>query len=439
MKKIKIITAVLCFFILCIACGKLFNYLLVDDTKSYTRIMMHEMYEQENIDILFVGSSHCYRSLNPEITDEVFDANTFNAGSSSQAMDASYALIKEAARNNDIQHIYLEVFFDIARQGRYKDRTELVSTYIVSDYMKPSWNKLNFMLNATSKEYYINSFIISRREWEKFFDSDYVMNLVQTKQTEDYKNYQYPYTEEMEEFYVEKGYVQSRKIVREDLAYLASIDVWNSINESDVSEDWLDSLKDIISFCEKEKIGLTLISAPMTDILLQSIGNYDAWIVYVNQLLEGTNVKYYDFNLCKDDYFQGTTAYFKDEHHLNGEGANAFSEVFAKFFTGQITEEELFYNSYNEKVANFEPRMLGLVYSKNEDENIKEMKIIATREEGLEYKIVLYPNEGERYVVQDFSANTNFIVPLEEGGICSIEVREVENTAKVIQSLEIEY
>ena len=29
------------------------RFLIVDDTESYTRVMMHELYQQENIDILF--------------------------------------------------------------------------------------------------------------------------------------------------------------------------------------------------------------------------------------------------------------------------------------------------------------------------------------------------------------------------------------------------
>ena len=91
----KIISSAV-FIILFLFCGVGLRYLLTDDTRSYTRLMMHEFYRQENIDILFVGSSHCYEALDPEITDKLFQANTFNAGSSLQAQDASFALIREA-------------------------------------------------------------------------------------------------------------------------------------------------------------------------------------------------------------------------------------------------------------------------------------------------------------------------------------------------------
>ena len=64
--------ATVLFIYLFIYCGKLWRYLLTDDVDSYTRIMMHQLYTSEkNIDVVFVGSSHVYRSLVPEITDKI--------------------------------------------------------------------------------------------------------------------------------------------------------------------------------------------------------------------------------------------------------------------------------------------------------------------------------------------------------------------------------
>lgn len=73
MKKIKTICSILCAAVLFIGVGKILHYILVDDTSSYTRLTMHELYHADsNIDVLFVGSSHVYQSLNPEITDKIF-------------------------------------------------------------------------------------------------------------------------------------------------------------------------------------------------------------------------------------------------------------------------------------------------------------------------------------------------------------------------------
>ena len=161
MKALTKILSSTAFLVLFLFCGKGFHYLLVDDTQSYTRLMMHEFYNQKNIDILFVGSSHCYGALDPEITDELFQANTFNAGSSLQAQDASFALIREAVERYDVKHIYLEMYYLMLANDNYQDREQLTGTYIISDYMRPSLNKVRFLLEASAPKYYINSFILT--------------------------------------------------------------------------------------------------------------------------------------------------------------------------------------------------------------------------------------------------------------------------------------
>jgi D-alanyl-lipoteichoic acid acyltransferase DltB (MBOAT superfamily) len=45
--------------------------------------------------------------------------------------------------------------------------------YIISDYLPFSMNKVCYLLNASQKEHYINSFIIARRSWEKMWDMGY--------------------------------------------------------------------------------------------------------------------------------------------------------------------------------------------------------------------------------------------------------------------------
>ena len=75
---------------------------------------------------------------------------------------------------------------------------------------------------------------------------------------------------------------------------------------------------------------------------------YDEYIEQINELLEPYDVDFYDFNLCKKEFFFDDTC-FMDDHHLNKKGAEKFSVIFSQFFTGEIDKEELFYQSINEK------------------------------------------------------------------------------------------
>lgn len=87
------------------------DFLLVDDVHSYSRVMLQELYaDAGNIDTLFLGSSHCYRSVDPAQVDAALGTHSFNAGSSQQLPDGSYYMLKEAAAQNPLKTVYLEMF-----------------------------------------------------------------------------------------------------------------------------------------------------------------------------------------------------------------------------------------------------------------------------------------------------------------------------------------
>ncbi len=136
------------------------NYLLTDDTQSYTRLTMHELYEtagrEKEIDSLFLGSSHCFRAYDPMQFEELTGKNAFNLGSSAQNYDTSYYLLKEALRLCDIRTVYLDMHYKFLFIDK-KDR-DLVQANIISDYMRFSPNKLEFLLTTSEAKEYTNRF-----------------------------------------------------------------------------------------------------------------------------------------------------------------------------------------------------------------------------------------------------------------------------------------
>ena len=131
---------------LCFAAGwKLLRYLVIDDTTSYTRVTMHEFYEQDDIDVLFMGASHCYRGFDVRTTDQMLGCNTFNLGSSSQDIDTTYLLMQEALDLYDVDHIYLEISYKMALLAEDRS-TSLTNAYLITDYMRPSLRKELFLL-----------------------------------------------------------------------------------------------------------------------------------------------------------------------------------------------------------------------------------------------------------------------------------------------------
>ena len=110
------------------------DFLLVDDVHSYSRVMLQEMYaDAGNIDTLFLGSSHCYRSVDPAAVDAALGTHSFNAGSSQQLPDGSYYMLREAAAENDLKTVYLEMFYTGYNESRSANVP--MACYLLTDHM----------------------------------------------------------------------------------------------------------------------------------------------------------------------------------------------------------------------------------------------------------------------------------------------------------------
>ena len=140
MKMLRKLGAVLLFAALTLAVLAAANFLLVDDVHSYSRAMLQELYaDAGKIDTLFLGSSHCYRSVDPDAVDAVLGTYSFNAGSSQQLPDGSYYMLREAAAQNQLKTVYLEMFYTGYNQSASKNVP--LACYLLTDHMR--WNSPN--------------------------------------------------------------------------------------------------------------------------------------------------------------------------------------------------------------------------------------------------------------------------------------------------------
>ncbi len=426
---IKQITSVVFAGILFIVIGGLLRYMVIDDTKSYTRIMLHQLYESPyNIDILFVGSSHCYRSLNPEIVEKYIDGRVFNAGSSAQKMDASFAMIKEANRYHSLRQVYLEMYYGVVENEPYEDRTQLTSTYAISDYLRPSFNKFDFLLHASSSDYYANSFILARRNWETLLEPKEIKEILTKKQSKTYKNYQWEYIEGGENYY-DRGFV-----VNDGLLQGEGTELWNSsafqpIERMDAvtgDSDWRKSLEKTIRYCADNNIELILFIAPIPEWTLAGKENYQEYSDLIRELAASENLEFYDFNLCKPEFFDTSdNSLFKDFSHLNTKGANIFSSLFGAFLSKEIISDELFFNSFSEKLLSEDIKIYGMAVSDEEGDTINGF-VIANRESGILYKIKAFPDNGDERLLQEYAESRTVTLPREEHGILEVSWKTQE-------------
>ncbi len=357
MKKIKIVLKIIIFCAIYIGVQALIKYAVLDDTMTISRVMLHDLYtEENNIDILFCGASHCQLGFDTKVLDEEFGMNTFNAGSSSQGLETTLALIKEAEQYHDLKQVYVDMDYSIVM----RELPNLESIYIISDYMKPSLRKVDYLLNATSFDYYVNSFMPLHKGRGYSKNPKKILEILQKKGTKGYRDYT-----ERDASYAGKGHIASCTVVEE--GSLWSREGYHK-ESFEIPKNQQEYLKEIIDFCNEKEIQLTFVSTPVTDFHLARIENYDEYVQTISTFLSEYHAEYYDFNLCNQEILPlNSDSCFNDDNHLNKDGAKIFGKVFAGFFTGKLTKEELFMKSYHEKLTAGEPRVLGLIIQPKEE------------------------------------------------------------------------
>lgn len=430
-EKLKVILGILILLVIIIGSNEVLKYVLVEDAQDQVRYAMNEMYKQDNIETVFLGSSHVFCGYDPRVLDEILEENTYLAATPVQKIDGSYYVLKELLKKNDIKTVYLDMYY---RQYRDEpsERTDDQMQYIycITDYMKNSWNRIEFLLNACDKERYMEGFFAASRYGNHLLDLQRFERTLKSKRNDAYKNVERP-VEVGDGFY--KGAFLTPgnpgnpnmidKIGYFDLAPIAEDNVMSGYS--------LKYLEKLVNLCKEEGIRLVLTATPMTDFHLIAMGNYTLFYDFVKDFADKNDIEYYDFNMCRKEVMNLADDCFMDVHHLSGKGAVEFSTVFAKVMKNYTEEEreELFYLTVEEKMQDINKRTFG-IFLVEEDGYI--VNVAANYSFEKEYCFVVWDSEGNEKVLQEYGENN--VLKLIQGGTnkVKISVRDKESK-KVLQ------
>ncbi len=443
------------FIIVCLFYGivNVLNYMYFQE-EDWQHILWHSFYSQEdNIDNIFIGSSHVYCGVNPFLLDEINGMNNFNLSSGSLTLSASYAMLKEADRLNDLSNVYLELYYapNTGINGDANTLSTITNNWRTTNYLKPSFNKYSFIFSMSGSEHYLESLFPFVRYRFNLFDVSHIQSVITRKESEDWNNYKYFVSNSTGDIeYLEKGFCSSTiSMVRKPEGYLYASQ-FDLSSESLVSDKNCDYLKKIIKYCDNHDIKLQFFVAPIYETQILSTQNYDAYYKQISEIANSYNIPFYDFNLCKAEYLDIMhPELFSDNGHLNTAGANIFTSFLWEVLSNSYeNNKQYFCDSYNEKISLDSPQVYGVYYVKDTDG--EKYYIASNTENELEYKIAVVSAESENktsdlsdaeeFVVQDFSLNKMFLLPngVEHGTIV-IVTRNISNSAEKLQTFEIPY
>lgn len=324
------------------------DFLLTDDIHSYSRVMLQELYAQAGtIDTLFLGSSHCYRSIDPAAVDRALGGHSFNAGTSQQLPDGSYYLLQEAAAENDLETVYLEMFYT----GYNSEASAAVpmACYLITDYMRPSSpGRYRYLWEMGGPAAFADLLMPARHT---IADPKELPALWRAKLTDGYTPGRYSYVtypEEGEE-YRGNGFVYTYGVPGYGFGTVMDLDAGAPL--SDFGWEYLNRMA---YFCQKKGIRLVLFTAPLPGAYAADTENYQAYVDAVRAFAENRGSEYWDFTLYRDSaVLDMQVEDYADAHHLNGQGAEKFTAVFcdtvARHAAGEDVKD-LFFATLDEKL-----------------------------------------------------------------------------------------
>ena len=435
------------------------DYLYVTADDMWYRILFHGYYQHDDIDNVYIGSSHVYMGVDPSIIDDLSGEVNFNMSAHGQGWERNYYLLKEVAKDNDIKRACFECFYrtviemkvwDIyEKEYRYVDYTEdpyiYAGIWATTYEMKPSLNKFALLKCSMADDHFIEACFPFVRYRDIMFDFDGIASNVKTKRSEGYKNYVHDerYTDEngvlRGNVFYPNGFMYIDKELTDELK-LSKREQDLTISRP-IGEKTEEYMRKSIQFCLDNGIEPILFCTPVDDVELVSTGNYQGYIDAVQSLADEYGIQFYDFNLLKDEYIDIRHGeYFMGIDHLNGKGAEVFSPVLWDVISSSPEENaSKFYDTYEEHLNETEPQIYGIYMDGidptggYDDEGLPQYQnrivSVASNRQNMEYKIAITITDeensthGQEIVLQDFDTNNKVILPYYQNGMMHITGR----------------
>lgn len=261
--------------------------------------------KRDDIDLLVLGSSNSFCTVNPLVLYEHYGIAAYDFGSSSQPMQISVLYLKEALKRQKPAVVALEI--TMLTSDPISSRREQALRWGLTD-MPLSADKLRCIYQSVGKldaEYFSYVFPVFRYHgrWKELSKTDYTYFL------KDKTNYT-------------KGYLETQAVS----ALPVNLDDYDSEGEAWFAQENIEYLDEMVQICRENGITLLLFKSPRA-------GWYRYETEAVRALAAERGIDFIDYNeLYHQELVALDTAQdFRDEEHLNDFGAQKVSLHFGNY------------------------------------------------------------------------------------------------------------
>lgn len=283
--------------------GRILNAKFINDSTTIVDGFYAE--KKNDIDVLVVGSSNSFCTIDPLVLYEEYGIAAYDFGSSSQPLNLSLLYLKEAFKRQNPRVVALEVNMIPANSLTAIPENRL--RWGLTD-ISLSIDKLTCLYQSLGKvdaEYMSYVFPILRYHgrWKEVSKSDY------TYLWKDKTN-------------MGKGYLSTKEIAAEPVDFSD----YGSEGETWIEDDVVACFEQIVRLCEQNGAKLVLFKSPRQQ-----------WYRYqtraVAELADKYAIEYIDYNERISEINLDVTADFRDGEHLNDHGAAKVTRHFGNWLS----------------------------------------------------------------------------------------------------------
>jgi len=290
---------------------------------AYNKQRFEDFYALEDPDLFFIGSSHSYCTFDPEIFDEMLGTSSFQLGMPLQYPDASYYTLLEVFNHYDPAVVVVELYWDLLGKDFDMKQADTLFMDLKNHELQAEYFAKVFPFNEKVKY-----FMDTARYQRDFLNYG---NSVLLRKLEDWFGLQRTAVSmEGSEYYRSKGYVHCDYIISED-----EFDKTNQFKGLDgrnyqisaIQRAFVEKMKEE---CDKNGVTLLFVTAPVANVSMDFIENYEAIHAQVAEMCAGLGVPYLDYNMINTEQPFLQNEDFRDDAHLNHAGVEKVSRDYAE-------------------------------------------------------------------------------------------------------------
>ncbi len=322
---IKVFIFILCLIPMTMIIGKKYSSASTENIiNGFNKKRFEDFYSlpKNSLDMVFLGSSHSYCTFDPEIFDNKLNTNSFQLGMPLQHPDSTYYTLKEVLNYQKPKIVVMEVYWDLLKNDFELNQVKTLFQVLNNETLKDEYIKEDFPLSEKIKynvnvlKYQADYFAYKGNEYNNKIKNKFNVKDKETKKqigTEEYRS---------------KGYVYSD--------YKMLQDEYNKTNQFknldgknfEFSENQKYFLQKIINLCKKNNIELIFVTAPIANVSMDYIKNYNLIHDKVANFAKKHNIFYIDYNIINKQENLLTNDNFRDDAHLNHSGVEIISNHF---------------------------------------------------------------------------------------------------------------